>query len=107
METIDRIEKLLKESGIPNRKVKRALSEACAISYQAVRDWFSGSTQKISPDYIAIIAEKWGSSSDYLITGETINSDRLLKMIDQLSPDMQLDLYEKLGRKIQEKHKHK
>jgi transcriptional regulator with XRE-family HTH domain len=70
MNTIQRIEKLLIEHGVAPRKVRRELADACGVSYQAVRDWFNGDTQKISPDYLAIIAKKWGTTSDYLITGD-------------------------------------
>lgn len=111
MNTIDRIEKLLIEKGVPRRKVKRALADVCDVSYQAVRDWFTGSTQKISPDYIALIAKEWKSTTDYLITGDTSTLKDPTKdaedSINKLPLDAQLELYEKLGRVIHEKLKEK
>ena len=65
-----RIEQLLLDAGVPKRQVRRELADACKISSQAVGDWFNGKTKKISPDYLATIASKWGTTSDYLITGK-------------------------------------
>lgn len=111
MRTIDRIEELLINKGVPRRKIKRELAVACDVSYQAVRDWFTGDTQKISPDYIAIIANKWDSTTDYLITGDTNSlkdsTQKLEEKINNLPAHVQLELYEKLGRKIHERLKEK
>lgn len=109
MNTIDRIEKLLIDKGVPRRKIKRALADACDTSYQAVRDWFTGATEKISPKYLAIIAKEWGSTTDYLITGDTSSlkdpTEQIESQINKLPPDKQLELYEMLGRKIHERLK--
>lgn len=111
MNTIERIEKLLIEKGVPRRKIKRALADVCNTSYQAVRDWFTGATQKISPDYLALIAKEWGSTTDYLITGNTESlkdpTEQLEDKINKLPPEKQLELYEKLGRAIHERLKTK
>jgi len=76
METIiDRIEKLLLGAGVPPRRVRRELADTCGITVQAVGDWFKGATKKISPEYLALIAKKWNTSTDYLITGKCNNAD--------------------------------
>lgn len=70
MNTIERIEKLLLEAGVPPHKVRSSLSEVCDVTPQAVGEWFKGTTKRISPEYIAAIAAHWNTSSDYLITGK-------------------------------------
>lgn len=70
MRTIDRIHRLLLDAGIPERQIRKELAKCCGISVQAVGDWYTGKTRRISPDYIAAIAHKWGSNSDYLIAGK-------------------------------------
>ena len=69
MNTAERIKKLLKDAGVPERKVRRTLADLCGISYQAVKEWFDGSTRRISPEYLVLIADEYGSSVEYLISG--------------------------------------
>lgn len=77
------MKKLLLDAGVPERQVRRELAEACGISPQAVAQWFSESTKKISPDYIAAVAKKWGSNSDYLITGEYPKHTRITHEVQE------------------------
>ena len=65
MQIANRIKELLLSNGIPERKIRKELADTCNISVQAVGDWFNGKTQKISPEYIATIANKYGSNSDF------------------------------------------
>lgn len=69
MNTADRIKKLLRDNNVPERRIRSELSRVCKISQQAVGDWFKGKTRRISPEYIKLIADEWGSSADYLIAG--------------------------------------
>lgn len=68
--TPERIRQLLLDSGIPEKQVKGELARVCGISVQAVYQWFDGSTGRISPEYLSLIASEWGTTTDYLITGK-------------------------------------
>lgn len=70
MNIIDRIKALLAHRGIKPRNMRSELSKACGISYQAVSQWFSGETANIKNDNLAAIAETYGSSVDWLLTGK-------------------------------------
>jgi phage repressor protein C with HTH and peptisase S24 domain len=70
MNIIDRIKALLTHRGIKPRNMRSELSKACGISYQAVSQWFSGETANIKNDNLAAIAETYGSSVDWLLTGK-------------------------------------
>lgn len=70
MNIIDRIKALLAHRGIKPRNMRSELSKACGISYQAVSQWFSGETANIKNDNLATIAETFGSSVDWLLTGK-------------------------------------
>lgn len=72
---IDRIDKLVRDSGVPGHKVRRELAAACGITPQAVAQWYSGSTKSINAEYIAAIASRWNESTYYLITGKRRNSN--------------------------------
>lgn len=92
MNTPERIEKLLLDSGIPERQIRGELARVCGISVQAVGDWFKGSTRRISPEYLAMIAEEWGTTTDYLITGRqsnnfSIDEKKLVSEFKDLSPE--------------------
>jgi len=65
----DRIEYLLKNNGVASREVRRQLSEICGISYQAVSQWFNGSTKNIESQHLAKIAKKYNTSLEWLISG--------------------------------------
>jgi len=65
----DRIEYLLKNNGVASREVRRQLSEICGISYQAVSQWFNGSTKNIESQHLAKIAKKYNASLEWLISG--------------------------------------
>lgn len=69
MRTIDRINELLLSSGVPKHKLASTLAKLCGITTQAVYAWDSGETERISPEYISKIALRYGSTSDYLISG--------------------------------------
>lgn len=70
METAKRIEQVLLDAGVGPRQVRSTLAALCGISPQAVRAWYSGDTKRISPEYLAKIAEAYGISVEWLITGE-------------------------------------
>lgn len=70
MNTFARIKKLVLESGVPEHKVRSTLARICKITPQAVGEWESGKTKRISPDYLALIAHEFDESIEYLITGK-------------------------------------
>jgi len=65
----ERIEALLTEREVPKRKQRQALADACGISYQAVRQWFTGDTVNILPEHLYTIATRYGSSMEWLVAG--------------------------------------
>ncbi len=66
----ERIENTLRNSGIAPREVKRTLAVLCGISYQAVSQWFSGSTKSIDAVHLAKIANAYNVSLEWLVTGQ-------------------------------------
>lgn len=90
MNTADRILQLLRDQGIPERAIRGELAALCGITPQAIAQWFDKSTRRISPEYLAKIAARYGTTVDYLITGEAsdqtgaaedIELDRLFGML--------------------------
>lgn len=70
MNTYARIKKLALASGVPPRKVRSTLAAICGISPQAVADWETGKTKKISPDHLLAIGERYQVTVEYLISGK-------------------------------------
>jgi transcriptional regulator with XRE-family HTH domain len=58
----------MKARGFQDRKIRRALANVCGITYQAVSQWFDDQTKRISPEYLAKIADEYGTSTDWLIS---------------------------------------
>ena len=79
----ERIEYLLKKNGVASREIRRRLSEICGISYQAVTQWFNGSTKNIESQHLAKIAKEYNASLEWLIsgTGEMTLLDQELDVI--------------------------
>lgn len=79
----ERIEYLLKKNGVASREIRRRLSEICGISYQAVTQWFNGSTKNIESQHLAKIAKEYNASLEWLIsgTGEMTLLDQELEVI--------------------------
>lgn len=72
MNITERITKLVlaRRPEIGPRGVKRAISNACGISYEAVRQWYSGDTGNIKNENLVAVAEKFDTSVDWLLSGE-------------------------------------
>lgn len=90
MDTPDRILQLLRDKKVPERQIRKELAATCGITQQAVAQWFDRSTRRISPEFLAKIVARYGSSVDYLITGkradkavsaENIELDRLFGLL--------------------------
>lgn len=69
MNTFLRIKKLVTGTGVADHKVRSTLAKLCGVTPQAVGEWESGKTKRISPEYLAKIAAEYGVSVEYLITG--------------------------------------
>ncbi|HGM5580784.1 TPA: S24 family peptidase [Pseudomonas putida] len=72
MKTTDRITKLViaRRPGIGSRSVKRDIANTCAISYEAVRQWFAGDTENIKNENLVAIAEGYDTTVDWLLGGK-------------------------------------
>jgi hypothetical protein len=70
MTPAERILKLMKARGVPHRKVRSELAALCVISPQAVGDWFKEKTKKISSEYLVIIADRYDTTLEWLVTGK-------------------------------------
>ncbi len=70
MNVIDRIQSLLQARGVPRRSVRRELAKTCEISYEAVRQWFSGDTANIRNEHLVSIARKYKVTVDWLLSGD-------------------------------------
>lgn len=79
----ERIEYLLKKNGVASREIRRRLSEVCGISYQAVTQWFNGSTKNIESQHLAKIAKEYNASLEWLIsgTGEMVAVEQVVEVI--------------------------
>ncbi len=69
MNITDRMTELLLARGVKPREVRRTLSNACGISYEAVRQWFVGDTANIKNEHLMRIAMVFRTSVDWLLTG--------------------------------------
>lgn len=78
MNVVDRIELLLRERGVPPRKVKRKVSEVCGVTYEAVRQWFAGTTEHIDIRYLELIAEHFRANLHWIRTGEGPRDSEML-----------------------------
>lgn len=65
----DRVMALLKAKGLTDRQIKPALARACDITYQSVREWFTGDTKTIAATHLKTIAKEWGGSLEWLVDG--------------------------------------
>lgn len=70
MTVTDRINRLLLARGVKARSIKPTLARVCDISYSAVSQWFSESTKSIKPENLQSIAREYGSSVDWLLSGQ-------------------------------------
>ncbi|SDU13994.1 Phage repressor protein C, contains Cro/C1-type HTH and peptisase s24 domains [Pseudomonas pohangensis] len=69
MNITDRMTELLQARGVKPREVRRTLSNACGITYEAVRQWFAGDTANIKNEHLMSIALAFRTSVDWLLTG--------------------------------------
>lgn len=72
MNITDRITKLVlaRKPDVGPRGVKRAIANACGISYEAVRQWYAGDTGNIKNENLVAVAEKFDTTVDWLLSGE-------------------------------------
>lgn len=70
MKTIDRIDQVMAEAGVPERSRKKELSRISGVSYESVRKWFTGQTASIETEHLAKIARHYKKSLDWLANGK-------------------------------------
>lgn len=70
MNMIERMEQVLQEQGVPQRSIKRQLSNDCGVSYEAVRQWFDKPNTKIEAERIIRFSEKHKLNQRWLSTGK-------------------------------------
>lgn len=73
----------MRDAGVPEREIRRTLADLCGVRYQAVQQWFSGDTKKISPEHLAVIAKHYKVSLMWLITGEGSKTDQPSDVTEQ------------------------
>lgn len=93
MNVIDRIQQLLIANHVPARSIRPTLARVCGISYAAVSQWFSGRTGSIRHENLLSIARAYGTTVDWLISGEgemTAVSDAQDKALDTDQTEVRL-----------------
>ena len=55
---------------IPERRQKRALSDATGARYETVRQWFSKNLDNITAEYLVAISKAYSCNLNWLITGK-------------------------------------
>lgn len=61
--------RLMDAHGIHNRKIRTTLASVCGITGSAVYQWFT-TTKTIHPEHLLCIAKEFGTTVDWLLTGE-------------------------------------
>lgn len=89
MQVIDRIEQLLKARGVPERKMRRALSDACGISYEAVRQWFANRNTNIEAQHVLAISKKWDGRLEWLLSGKGSMDKENIQIHQQNTPQIE------------------
>lgn len=71
MKITDRLDLLVqaRKPDIDVRRIKRDIADACGVSYEAVRRWYSGNTENLRNDNLIAIARKYDTTIDWLLTG--------------------------------------
>jgi transcriptional regulator with XRE-family HTH domain len=64
-----RVLDLMEAQGIHKRKVRSTLVKACGVTGSAVYQWFT-TTKTINPEHLLSIAKEFGTTVDWLLTGE-------------------------------------
>ncbi|WP_208845263.1 helix-turn-helix domain-containing protein [Azotobacter salinestris] len=72
MNITDRMTRLIlaRRPRVGARGIRRAIADACGISYEAVRQWFSGNTGSIRNENLIAIAETFDTTIDWLLAGD-------------------------------------
>lgn len=69
MRIVERLERLLMDSGVGKRQVRSSIAKVCGISPQAVQQWFSGSTGSPTPENLAAVCKRYRGNLMWVITG--------------------------------------
>lgn len=102
MKILERIDLLLEQKGITEKKRAGWLAKACGITVQSVYEWRTGGTKSIRPENIAKIAAALSTTADFLITGTDYKNLPRDKKIDLFKNELMtaiadLDKGEQIG----------
>jgi transcriptional regulator with XRE-family HTH domain len=67
---IKRLEAEMLAAGVPKRKVRSTMASICGLQPQSVHAWFQGATKQPSAEHIMAIADFYGLSYKWVITGK-------------------------------------
>lgn len=70
MSITKRLDELLLKNGIPKRNIKRELANTCSLSYEAIRQWYTGDSKNIRNDNLTAIAKRFNTTTDWILTGK-------------------------------------
>jgi transcriptional regulator with XRE-family HTH domain len=99
MSVLERIVYRTQLEGIEEKKIKYYLAEVCGISRQSINQWFSGYTKRIRAQHLGKLADAFGVTVEWLLTG--IDPEVLERMstraqvavlLEKMSDDQQQDV---------------
>jgi SOS-response transcriptional repressor LexA len=96
MRVIDRIYEVAMMSGLPKHKVASQIAKACNVTTQAVHAWNRGEIKEISAEHLAAIAKKFGTTTDYLISGR--HKTEIQKSVHEMIRDIAIKPNDRPGR---------
>ena len=108
MKITDRITKLVlaRKPEVGARGFKRDIATTCGVSYEAVRQWFAGDTGNIKNENLIAIAEGYGTTVDWLLSGKGEPPSRkeaaLSKVGSKSSADLVKQMLAKHGKGLSE-----
>lgn len=98
MRPVERIEQAMLNAGVQPHRVKSTIARICGIQAPSVHQWFSGRTQQPKAEHLAALADTYGLSLHWVVTGkgqrQSINAaseseSLLLELYRSLPPDLQ------------------
>lgn len=84
---ISRIESLMISQGRERRQIKACLAAACGISKSAVHQWFN-TTKNIRHQHLIAIAKTYGTTVDWLLTGEARHQESVSQVIREAKTEI-------------------
>lgn len=98
MRPVDRVEEAMLEAGVQPHKVKSTIARVCGIQAPSVHQWFSGRTHSPKAEHLAALADAYGLSLRWIVTGR--GPKRSVSAQNE-KEELMLDLYRKLPADLQ------